>query len=76
MFDATFEPWVVGDIMTIGLCEELMEIQVNDVVDYIRSNYGPCLTMDQMDSALGLYEVDYTALPDYLKEKLDQFNVE
>lgn len=76
MFDAAFEPWIVGDIMTVGLCEELMEIQVGDVVDYIRANYGSCLTTDQMENALGLYDIEYDKLPEYLRDRLDQFDVE
>lgn len=76
MFDASFEPWIVGDMMTVGLCEELMESQVSDAIDYIRSNYGSCLTLDQMESALDLYDIDYDELPEYLRDRLDQFNVE
>ena len=76
MFDASFEPWIVGDMMTVGLCEELMESQVNDAIDYIRSNYGSCLTLDQMEDALDLHDIDYNELPEYLRDRLDQFNVE
>lgn len=76
MLDMNLEPWIVGDISTVGLCEELLESQIDDVVDYIRSNYGSCLRVDQMDSALDLFDVDYENLPQYLKDRLDTFNVE
>ena len=76
MLDMNLEPWIVGDISTIGLCEELLESQVDDVIDYIRSNYGSSLRVDQMDSALDLFDVDYENLPQYLKDRLDTFNVE
>ena len=76
MFDMNLEPWVVGDISTIGLVHELMESQVDDMVDYLRSNYGGCITVDQLESAMDLFDIDYPLLPQYLKDRIDTFNVE
>lgn len=76
MLDIYLEPWIVGDISTIGLAEELIESQVNDMVDYVRSNYGGCLTIDQLEAAMDLFDIDYPNLPQYLKDRIDTFNAE
>lgn len=76
MFDMDLEPWIVGDISTIGLAHELMESQVDDLVDYVRMNYGSYLTVDQLESAFDLFDIDYPQLPQYLKDRIDTFNVE
>lgn len=76
MFDMHLEPWIVGDISTIGLAEELAEQQVDDLVDYVRRNYGSCLRIDQLEDAMGLFDIDYFSLPKYLQDKIDIFNVD
>lgn len=76
MFDMDLEPWIVGDISTIGLAHELMESQVDDLVDYVRMNYGSYLTVDQLEGAFDLFDIDYPQLPQYLKDRIDTFNVE
>ena len=76
MFDMDLEPWIVGDISTIGLFNELAESQVDDLVDYVRMNYGSCLTVDQLENAFDLFDIDYMQLPQYLKDRIDTFNVE
>lgn len=75
-FDAMFEPWIVGDISTIGFAHDLMESQVSDAIDYIRRVYGSCLTIDQFEKVLDDFDICYPLLPDYLKDRLDMFNVE
>lgn len=75
MLDFEFEPWIVGDISTLGFMEELQQEQVRDAVDYIRSNYGDTLTKAQMDAVLTQFDIDYMELPHYLQVKLDKFNI-
>lgn len=75
MFDFEFEPWIVGDISTLGFMEELQQEQVRDAVDYIRSNYGDTLTKAQMDAVLTQFDIDYMELPEFLQKKFDQFNI-
>ena len=74
--DMFLEPWIVGDISTVGLHEELMESQVNDAIDYIRKQYGMSLTVQEMEDVLELFDIDYPLLPEWLKDKLDMFDVE
>ena len=75
MLDFEFEPWIVGDISTLGFMEELQQEQVRDAVDYIRSNYGDTLTKAQMDAILTQFDIDYMELPEFLQKKFDQFNI-
>ena len=75
MLDFEFEPWIVGDISTLGFMEELQQEQVRDAVDCIRSNYGDTLTKAQMDAVLTQFDIDYMELPHYLQIKLDEFNI-
>lgn len=75
-FDVLFEPWVVGDISTVGLVHELMESQVKDAIDYMRRNYGTSFSVDLFEKTLLDFDIDYMALPQYLKDELDQFNVD
>lgn len=75
MFDFEFEPWVVGDTSTLGFMEQLQEEQVKDAMDYIRSHYGDRLTKDQMDAVLTQFDIDYMELPDWLRAKLDTFDI-
>lgn len=75
MFDFEFEPWIVGDISTLGFIEELQQEQVQDAVDYIRLNYGDTLTKAQMDAVLTQFDIDYMELPHYLQVKFDEFNI-
>ena len=75
MFDMNFEPWIVGDISTIGFAEELQEQAVNDAVDYIRAHYGNSLPVPEMDAVISSFDIDYPNLPGWLKDKLDEFDV-
>lgn len=75
-FDAMFEPWIVGDISTIGFAHELMESQVRDAIDYMRRNYGSSFSIDLFEKTLYDFDIDYVTLPQYLKDELDQFDVE
>lgn len=74
-FDFGFDPLVVGDTSTLGFIEELMEEQVKDAVDYIRKEYGYELTKAQMEAVFDRYDIDYFALPDWLKLKFDMFEI-
>ena len=74
-FDFSFDPFCVGDISTVGFMEELVQKQVNDAIDYIRSQYGAELTKEQMKSVFCLFDIDYFSLPAYLQSKFDNFNI-
>lgn len=75
MFDFEFEPWIVGDTSTLGFMEELQEEQVKDAMDYIRTHYGNELTKDQMDAVLTQFDINYAELPNWLRAKLDTFDI-
>lgn len=71
-FDMNFEP---GNMLFVGLQEELIEETVNDAVDYIRREYGHSLPFAAMDTVIHEFDIDYNLLPQYLKDKLDEFDV-
>lgn len=75
MFDFSFEPWVVGDTSTLGFMEELQQEQVRDAMDYIYDHYGDTLTKAQMDAVLTQFDIDYMELPEWLRHKLDRFDI-
>ena len=75
MFDFAFEPWIVGDISTLGLMEELQENSVNDAVEYIRRRYDTTLSIGEMEEVFELFDIDYAGLPKYLQDRFDEFEV-
>ena len=75
MFDMNFEPWIVGDISTVGFMEELQEQAVNDALDYIHSHYSNSLPLAAMQAVIGEFDIDYPNLPDWLRAKLDTVDV-
>ena len=70
-----FDPFEVGNAMTIGLCEELLEATVSDAVDYIRAHYGDSLTVAEMEQVFEDFDICYPSLPHWLAERFDEFEV-
>ena len=71
-FDWQLDPWIPGDMMTLGLAEqEMLERKVYDMIDYIRSTYGYFISSSVIDDQLEEREIDYARLPQYLKNKID-----
>lgn len=74
MFEMDF--FEVGNPLYIGLEEELMEEQVLDAVDYIRSHYPDGhLRVEDMDAVIAAFDIDYPQLPKWLQDKFDEFDV-
>ena len=72
IFDWNLDPLVPGDMMTLGLIEETMlEQKVNDMIDFIRANYGYFISSSIIDDQLAARDIDYVGLPRYLKDKID-----
>jgi len=72
IFDWKLDPWIPGDMMTLGLIEEeMIEQKVIDMIEYIRANYGYFISSTVIDDQLAARDIDYTRLPQYLKDKID-----
>lgn len=72
IFDWELDPWIPGDMMTIGLAEQtILENKVIDMIDYIRANYGYFISSSVIDEQLLARDIDYAGLPQYLKDKID-----
>lgn len=67
-----FEP---GNMLFVGMREELIEETVNDAIEYIRRNYGKSLPVSAMDAVIHEFDIDYNELPHYLAAKFDEFDV-
>lgn len=55
--------------------EGVVEENVMDCVQYIHKTYGESLTAGDMESAFEMYDLDYSALPKYLKAEFDYFDI-
>lgn len=55
MFDMRLEPWIAGDIMTIGLVHENIDAALAEI------QYG--MTPYMVDDILERHNIDYTSLP-------------
>ena len=72
-FDMNF--FEIGNPMYLGIAEELVEAQVNDAIDYIRSNYGDHPTSANISFVIEEFDIDYPLLPQWLKDKFDEFDI-
>lgn len=72
IFDLELDPWIPGDMMTMGLIEqETIEQNVIDMIYDIRNNYGYIVPSSIITEKLNEFNIDYNLLPNYLKEKID-----
>ncbi len=72
IFDWELDPWIPGDMMTLGLAEQtILENKVLDMIAYIRNNYGYFISSSVIDEQLKTRGIDYMKLPQYLKNKID-----
>jgi len=72
IFDWELDPWIPGDMMTLGFAEQtLLENKVIDMIDYIRNHYGYFISSSIIDEQLAARDIDYMGLPQYLKNKID-----
>ena len=71
-----FNPFEVGNPMTLGLAEELLESNVNDCVDYLITHYGTKLDLHEFDAGLRAFDIDFNKLPKYMQEKFAFFELE
>lgn len=70
-----FDPFEVGNPMTLGFMEELQESTVNDAVEYIRKYIGNELSVESLEEVFADFDIDYKALPHWLAAKFDEFEV-
>ena len=71
----SFEPLDIGSIWTQGMLveqEDVEEIEekVRQLIADMKS-YGLCVPAYKVSEAIDFYKIDYLALPQYLKNKID-----
>lgn len=65
------EPFEPGNMMYVGIQEELVASVINDFVDNVFRYWGgKCRTADVINMLVE-NDIDYGCLPQYLKDKLD-----
>ena len=64
-------PFEVGNLSTIGMLENEAEDRVNRMINDIRNNYGYYIPARIVDEKIEEYEIPYVALPQWLKDKID-----
>lgn len=69
------EPFEPGNMMYVGIQEELIESVINDFVDKVRLQWSGYCTADNVLEMLDENDIEYNLLPQYLKDKLDTLEI-
>lgn len=65
----------VGNTWMLGGYENLQEELVNQMIDYIDTNYCGRVSIDMFRSLMSRFGVDYQNLAQFLKDRLDTIDV-
>lgn len=69
------EPFEPGNMLYVGMEQELVESVINDFVDNVfRYLDGKCYVADVINMLVE-NDIDYECLPQYLKDKLDLIEI-
>lgn len=70
------EPFEPGNMLYVGIQEELIAGVINDFVDNVFKYWGgKCHTADVINMLVE-NDIDYGCLPQYLKDRLDEIDVD
>lgn len=69
----TFNPLEVGNPMTLGLIEEKLESKIDDMI--AASKQGKVFHVRDVLSLLKSYNMEYSILPKYLQNKIDEIEL-
>lgn len=69
----TFNPLEVGNPMTIGMIEEELESKIDKMV--ADSKRGAVFRVRDVLSLLKSYNTEYSVLPQYLQNKIDEIEL-
>ena len=68
-----FNPFEVGNPMTLGLIEEELESKIDDMI--AASKQGKVFRIRDVLSLLKSYNTEYSVLPKYLQNKIDEIEL-
>ncbi len=63
-----FNLFEVGNAMTLGLIEEILESQVKDMLDDIHINFPEIISEEDFFNELAKFDINWKELPEYLQE--------
>lgn len=69
----TFDPLEVGNPMTLGMIEEELESEIDKMVT--DSKQGKVFRVKDVLSLLKSYNTEYSVLPQYLQNKIDDIEL-
>lgn len=69
----TFNPLEAGNPMTLGLIEEELESKIDDMI--AASKQGKVFRVRDVLSLLKSYNTEYSVLPKYLQNKIDEIEL-
>ena len=69
----TFNPLEVGNSMTLGMIEEELELKIDDMI--AASKQGKVFRVRDVLSLLKSYNTEYSVLPKYLQNKIDEIEL-
>lgn len=69
----TFNPLEVGNSMTLGMIEEELESEIDKMV--ANSRQGKVFRVRDVLSLLKSYNTEYSVLPKYLQNKIDEIEL-
>lgn len=69
----TFNPLEVGNPMTLGMIEEELESKIDKMV--VDSKQGKVFRVRDVLSLLKSYNMEYSVLPKYLQNKIDEIEL-
>lgn len=70
-FDMNFEPWIVGDIATVALADQILEEKVDDFINECYYLYGESIEVDSLERMMRQHGLNFEKLPYYLQERID-----
>lgn len=66
----------VGNPCILGMVEDSMEGNVNDMISFIRNNeMDGYLTAQELERLFGEFDINYDMLPGYLKDRIDTIDI-
>ena len=68
-----FNPFEVGNPMTLGMIEEELESKIDDMI--AASKQGKVFRVRDVLSLLKSYNTEYSVLPKYLQNKIDEIEL-
>ena len=69
----TFNPLEVGNPMTLGMIEEELESKIDDMI--AASKQGKVFRVRDVLSLLKSYNTEYSVIPKYLQNKIDEIEL-